>query len=189
MAITKILRRTVRMDKLIHYVTNPLKTQSQILTAYQNCVPRMALTQMQQTTRLYGKEQGTQAFHIIQSFAPGEVTLELALQLAQEFAQEHLKEYQVVIGTHCDHAHIHNHIVFNAVSFVNGRKYHSTPQTYYRQIRALSDRLCREHGLSIIMEDGERRRGMSYAEWKAVQDGGVSLRQAKPQSPYSSRWR
>lgn len=165
------------MDKLIHYVTNPLKTQSQILTAYQNCVPRMVLTQMQQTTRFYGKSQGTQAFHIIQSFAPGEVTPELALQLAQEFAQEHLKEYQVVIGTHCDHAHIHNHIVFNAVSFVNGRKYHSTPQTYYRQIRALSDRLCREHGLSIIMEDGERRRGMSYAEWKAVQDGGVSLRQ------------
>ena len=177
MAITKILRRTVRMDKLIHYVTNPLKTQSQILTAYQNCVPRMAFTQMQQTTRFFGKNQGTQAFHIIQSFAPGEVTSELALQLAQEFAQEHLKEYQVVIGTHCDHAHIHNHIVFNAVSFVDGKKYHSTPQTYYRQVRAISDRLCREHGLSVVMEDGERRRGMAYAEWKAVQDGGLSLRQ------------
>ena len=165
------------MDKLIHYVTNPLKTQSQILTAYQNCVPRMAFTQMQQTTRFFGKNQGTQAFHIIQSFAPGEVTSELALQLAQEFAQEHLKEYQVVIGTHCDHAHIHNHIVFNAVSFVDGKKYHSTPQTYYRQVRAISDRLCREHGLSVVMEDGERRRGMAYAEWKAVQDGGLSLRQ------------
>lgn len=165
------------MDKLIRYVTNPVKTQSQILTAYLNCVPQTAFTQMQQTTRDYGKNQGTQAFHIIQSFAPGEITLELALQLAQEFAQEHLKDYQVVIGTHCDHAHIHNHIVFNAVSFVDGKKYHSTPQTYYRQVRAISDRLCREHGLSIVMEDGERRRGMSYAEWKAVQDGGLSLRQ------------
>ena len=165
------------MDKLIRYVTNPVKTQSQILTAYLNCVPQTAFTQMQQTTRDYGKNQGTQAFHIIQSFAPGEITLELALQLAQEFAQEHLKDYQVVIGTHCDHAHIHNHIVFNAVSFVDGKKYHSTPQTYYRQVRAISDRLCREHGLSVVMEDGERRRGMSYAEWKAVQDGGLSLRQ------------
>lgn len=111
MAITKILRRTVRMDQLIRYVTNPLKTQSQILTAYLNGVPQTAFKQMQQTAQLYGKDQGTQAFHIIQSFAPGEITPELALQLAQEFAQEHLKEYQVVIGTHCDHAHIHNHIV------------------------------------------------------------------------------
>ena len=176
------------MDKLIRYVTNPVKTQSQILTAYLNCVPQTAFTQMQQTTRDYGKNQGTQAFHIIQSFAPGEITLELALQLAQEFAQEHLKDYQVVIGTHCDHAHIHNHIVFNAVSFVDGKKYHSTPQTYYRQVRAISDRLCREHGLSIVMEDGERRRGMSYAEWKAVQDGGLSLRQAKQRSPSLFAW-
>lgn len=165
------------MDQLIRYVTNPLKTQSQMLTAYLNCTPQKASAQMQQTMWSYGKEQGTQAFHIIQSFAPGEITPELALQLAQEFAREHLKGYQVVIGTHCDHAHIHNHIVFNAVSFLDGKKYHSTPQTYYRQVRAISDRLCREHGLSVVMEDGERRRGMSYAEWKAVQDGGLSLRQ------------
>lgn len=165
------------MDQLIRYVTNPLKTQSQILTAYLNGVPQTAFKQMQQTAQLYGKDQGTQAFHIIQSFAPGEITPELALQLAQEFAQEHLKEYQVVIGTHCDHAHIHNHIVFNAVSFVDGKKYHSTPQTYYRQVRAISDRLSREHGLSIVMDDGEHRRAMSYAEWKAAQDGGLSLRQ------------
>ena len=177
MAITKILRRKSRVDKLIAYALNPAKTENGILTAHIHCSDGYAAQEMQLVRKNWDAEQGTQAFHIIQSFAPGEITPEMALQLAQEFAQEHLKGYQVVIGTHCDHAHIHNHIVFNAVSFMDGKKYHSTPQTYYRQVRAISDRLCREHGLSVVMEDGERRRGMSYAEWKAVQDGGLSLRQ------------
>lgn len=176
MAITKILRRKSRADKLIAYALNPAKTENGSLTAHIHCSDGYASQEMQSVRKNWDAEQGTQAFHIIQSFAPGEITPEMALQLAQEFAQEHLMGYQVVIGTHCDHAHIHNHIVFNAVSFVDGKKYHSTPQTYYRQVRAISDRLCREHGLSVVMEDGERRRGMSYAEWKAVQDGGVSLR-------------
>lgn len=137
----------------------------------------MAAQEMQRTREKFSKTDNTQMFHIIQSFAPGEITPQEALELAQAFAQEHLEDYQVVIGTHCDHAHIHNHIVFNAVSFVDGKKYHSTPQTYYRQVRTISDRLCREHGLSIVMDDGEHRRAMSYAEWKAAQDGGLSLRQ------------
>lgn len=177
MAITKILRRKSRVDKLIAYALNPAKTENGSLTAHIHCSDGYAAQEMQSVRKNWDAEQGTQVFHIIQSFAPGEITPELALQLAQEFAREHLQGYQVVIGTHCDHAHIHNHIVFNAVSFVDGKKYHSTPQTYYRQVRAISDRLCREHGLSVVMGDGERRRGMSYAEWKAVQDGGVSLRQ------------
>lgn len=177
MAITKILRRKSRVDKLIAYALNPAKTENGSLTAHIHCSDGYAAQEMQSVRKNWDAEQGTQVFHIIQSFAPGEITPELALQLAQEFAREHLQGYQVVIGTHCDHAHIHNHIVFNAVSFVDGKKYHSTPQTYYRQVRAISDRLCREHGLSVVMEDGERRRGMSYAEWKAVQDGGLSLRQ------------
>lgn len=177
MAITKILRRKSRVDKLIAYALNPAKTENGSLTAHIHCSDGYAAQEMQSVRKNWDAEQGTQAFHIIQSFAPGEITPEMALRLAQEFAQEHLKGYQVVIGTHCDHAHIHNHIVFNAVSFVDGKKYHSTPQTYYRQVRAISDRLCREHGLSVVMEDGERRRGMSYAEWKAVQDSGLSLRQ------------
>lgn len=177
MAITKILRRKSRVDKLIAYALNPAKTEDGSLTAHIHCSDGYAVQEMQSVRKNWDAEQGTQAFHIIQSFAPGEITPEMALRMAQEFAQKHLQGYQVVIGTHCDHAHIHNHIVFNAVSFVDGKKYHSTPQTYYRQVRAISDRLCREHGLSVVMEDGERRRGMSYAEWKAVQDGGLSLRQ------------
>lgn len=177
MAITKILRRKSRVDKLIAYALNPAKTENGSLTAHIHCSDGYAAREMQLVRKNWDVEQGTQAFHIIQSFAPGEITPELALQLAQEFAQEHLKGHQVVIGTHCDHAHIHNHIVFNAVSFVDGKKYHSTPQTYYRQVRAISDRLCREQGLSIVMENGERNKTMSYAEWNAAQDGGLSLRQ------------
>lgn len=177
MAITKILRRSTRIDQLIRYVTQNGKTDDARFVVTQNCVMENAAIQMQHTKALFDQHGGTQAFHIIQSFSPDEVTPELALQIAQEFAEEHLTEYQVVIGTHCDRKHIHNHIVFNAVSFVTGKKYHSTPQTYYGQIRAISDRLCREHGLSVIMNGEEKHKGMSYAEWKAMQDGGLSLRQ------------
>ena len=177
MAITKILRRTARIDQLIQYVTQSNKTDHCKFVSTQNCVLYNAAAQMRNTNAHFDQQGGTQAFHIIQSFTPDEITPELALQIAQEFAAEHLSEYQVVIGTHCDHAHIHNHIAFNAVSFVTGKKYHSTPQTYYRQIRAISDRLCREHGLSVIMNSDENRKGMSYAEWKAIKDGGLSLRQ------------
>lgn len=111
MAITKILRRKSRVDKLIAYALNPAKTENGSLTAHIHCSDGYAAREMQLVRKNWDAEQGTQAFHIIQSFAPGEITPELALQLAQEFAQEHLKGYQVVIGTHCDHAHIHNHIV------------------------------------------------------------------------------
>lgn len=176
-AITKILRRSARPDKLVAYAINPRKTDEGTLTASLNCTIPMAAQEMQRTREKFCKTDNTQIFHIIQSFAPGEITPQEALELAQAFAQEHLADYQVVIGTHQDHEHIHSHIVFNAVSFVDGKKYHSTPQTYYRQVRAISDRLCREHGLSIVMDDGEHHRAMSYAEWKAAQDGGLSLRQ------------
>ena len=177
MAITKVLRRNARIEKLVQYAINPSKTGIHIYTASMNCSLSVAAFQMNRIRRRFECQKGTQAFHIIQSFSPDEITPELALQIAQEFAAEHLSEYQVVIGTHCDRKHIHNHIVFNAVSFVTGKKYHSTPQTYYGQIRAISDRLCREHGLSVIMNGEEKRKGMSYTEWKAVQNGGVSLRQ------------
>lgn len=177
MAITKILRRTTKISSLVQYVINPRKTDEKILTSYLNCVESKAIEQMKHTQEQYSKKHGTQAFHIIQSFEPDEITPELALQIAQEFAQEYLSEYQVVIGTHQDKSHIHSHIVFNAISCMTGKKYHSTPQTYYSQIRAISDRLCNEHDLSVIMNNDEKHKGMSYAEWKAVQDGGLSLRQ------------
>lgn len=176
MAITKILAKNNRLDVLIRYVTNQDKTEEQVLTAYLNCDPGHAYQQMMDTKRAVGKTDGRQAYHIIQSFAPGEITPELAFELAQAFAREHLAGYQVVIGTHVDRHHIHSHIVLNSVNMDTGAKYVSTRQNYYAQIRAISDRLCREHGLSVIIE-GDGQKSMSYIEW---------LRQSKGQPTYRS---
>ena len=131
---------------------------------------------MLDTKRAYGKEDGVMYYHIIQSFKPGEVTPELALEIAKEFAQEHLAGYETVIGVHVDKEHIHAHMVFNSVNADTGEKYHSNAQSYYQQIRATSDRLCREHGLSVIME-GESAQAVSYIEW---------LRQSKGQPTFRS---
>ena len=165
MAITKILARKGRLDAGIHY-----------LTAYLNCDPGMECRQMLDTKRELGKEDGVQYYHIIQSFQPGEVTPEVALQIAKEFAQEHLADYEAVIGVHVDKEHIHAHTVFNSVNSITGEKYHSNAQSYYQQIRSTSDRLCREHGLSVVMA-GEPAKAVSYVEW---------LRQSKGQPTFRS---
>ncbi len=176
MAITKILARNARLDQAIQYVLNGDKTDDCILTAHQNCDPGWEYQQMMNTKRAVGKLDGRQCYHIIQSFKPGEVTPELALEIAKEFAAEYLSDYEVVIGTHIDRGHIHSHLVFNSVNAQTGEKYHVTTQEYYRQIRAISDRLCREHGLSVIME-GQPPQAVSYIEW---------LRQSKGQPTFRS---
>ena len=176
MAITKILARKGRLDVGINYVLNGDKTAERILTAHLNCDPGRECRQMLDTKRAVGKEDGVQYYHIIQSFKPGEVTPEQALEIATEFAKEHLPGYETVIGVHVDKEHIHAHLVFNSVNADTGEKYHSNAQSYYQQIRATSDRLCREHGLSVIME-GESAQAVSYIEW---------LRQSKGQPTFRS---
>ena len=141
----------------------------------------------QQTLRLYDREglltpmitdpnTGYRYYHIIQSFKPGEATPELALEIAKEFAAEHLSGYQAVIGVHVDKEHIHAHTIFNSVNADTGEKYHSNARSYYSQIRATSDRLCREHGLSVVMES-KAEKAVSYIEW---------LRQSKGQPTFRS---
>ena len=176
MAITKILARKGRLDVGIRYVLNGDKTQEQILTARLNCDPGHECRQMLETKRAVGKEGGVQYYHLIQSFRPGEVSPELALEIAREFAEEHLAGYQTVIGVHVDKEHIHAHILFNSVNADTGEKYHSNAQSYYRQIRATSDRLCREHGLSVLLR-GEPSQAVSYIEW---------LRQSRSQPTFRS---
>ena len=176
MAITKILARKGRLDIGINYALNGDKTEERVLTAHLNCDPGRECRQMLDTKRAVGKEDGVQYYHIIQSFKPGEITPELALEVAKEFAQEHLAGYETVIGVHVDKEHIHAHLVFNSVNADTGEKYHSNAQSYYQQIRAISDRLCREHGLSVIME-GESAQAVSYIEW---------LRQSKGQPTFRS---
>ena len=176
MAITKILARKGRLDVGIRYVLNGDKTQEQVLTARLNCEPGREARQMLETKRDYGKEGGVQYYHIIQSFRPGEITPELALEIAKAFASEHLPGCQTVIGVHVDRSHVHAHILFNSVNADTGEKYHSNARSYYRQIRAISDRLCREHGLSVIMQ-GAPSRAVSYIEW---------LRQSRDQATFRS---
>ena len=175
MAITKILSKRMRLDKLIRYVQNPDKTDDAVFTYCQYCDPKNAAKQMQATKERYGKTDGIQAFHIIQSFSAGEITPELAHELGIRFIKECLSDYEVVLGTHVDKEHIHNHITLNSVSFKTGKKYHSTAQSYYQQIRKISDRLCREYGLSVVMETCGK--GISYAEWKLHKAGLFSMRE------------
>ncbi len=164
MAVTKILARNAHLDQAIQYVLNGEKTEGRVLTAHQNCDPGHEYQQMMDTKRELGKTGGRQCYHIIQSFKPGEITPELALELAKGFAAEYLPGYEVVIGTHTDRGHVHSHILFNSVNAQTGEKYHVSTREYYRQIRAISDRLCREHGLSVILE-GQPTKAVSYIEW------------------------
>ena len=175
MALTKILARKGRLDVGIRDVLNGDKTQERVLTAPLNCDPGHECRQMLETKRAVGKEDGVQYYHLIQSFRPGEVSPELALEIAREFAEEHLAGYQTVIGVHVDREHIHAHILFNSVNADTGEKYHSNARSYYRQIRATSDRLCREHGLSVLIQ-GEPSKAVSYIEWLRQSRGQPTFR-------------
>ena len=175
MAVTRVLSKKMRLDRLINYVANPDKTDDYVLTYFYHCHRTNAVKQMLDTKNRFSKRDGVQAFHIIQAFDKGEITPELAHQIGNEFIKEHLPDYEVVLGTHVDKGHIHNHIILNSVSFTNGKKYHSTAQSYFREVRPISDRLCKEHGLSIIMESTGK--AMSYVEWKLKQAGVYTERE------------
>ncbi len=175
MAVTKILARKGPPADGINYILNEEKTDT-LLTVHLNCDPGREVREMLDTKQAYGKKDGVQYYHVIQSFKPGEVTPELALEIATEFAREHLPGFETVISVHVDKEHIHAHLIFNSVNADTGRKYHSNAQTYYKQLRAASDRLCREHGLSVIME-GASSKAVSYIEW---------LRQSKGQPTFRS---
>ena len=156
MAITKILYRNGGLRQAIDYITNPVKTDENLLTDYIRCDPDYAAQQMMDTKRALGKTAGRQCYHIIQAFKPDEITPELAHEIARQFAAEHLPGYEAVIATHVDKTHIHSHIVFNSVNAVTGKMYHSTRENYYKQIRGISDQLCKAHGLSIVLENDEK---------------------------------
>ena len=178
-AVTKILARKGPLADGINYILNAEKTEEQVLTVHLNCDPGQEVRDMLDTKQAAGpngKMDGVQYYHLIQSFKPGEATPELALEIAREFAEEHLPGFEVVIAVHVDKEHIHAHTIFNSVNAETGKKYHSNAQSYYSQIRATSDRLCREHGLSVIME-GSSSKAISYIEW---------LRQSKGQPTFRS---
>ncbi len=163
------------LDAGIAYAVNPEKTEQVRFVDVLNCASaETAFDTMRATKRKFKKMDGVLGYHFIQSFAPGEVTPEQAHKIGVEFARRMFgDQFEVVIGTHLDKAHPHNHIVVNSVSFVDGHKYHSSPESYYNEVRATSDELCRENDLSVIAPQGKGKR---YGEWKAEQDGKPTIR-------------
>ena len=176
MAVTNILARRGKVDAGIRYILNEEKTMERVLTAGQRCTPEYAADRMRKTKERYRQTGGVQYYHLIQSFQPGEVTPELALEIAKAFAAQHLAGYEAVMAVHVDKNHIHSHTIFNSVNAETGKKYHSNTRTYYQQVRAISDQLCREQGLSVILE-GQPTKAVSYIEW---------LRQSRGQPTYRS---
>lgn len=155
---------------VMDYATQDYKTEEQRYVSGVNCAPEIARDQMMMVKRQFGKEGGIIAFHGYQSFAPGEVTPEQAHEIGVELARRLWGDrFQVVVATHLDREHIHNHFVLNSVSFVDGKKYNDCKSTY-ALMRQTSDQLCREHGLSVI-EAPEQGRTMSYDTWEAEQKG------------------
>ena len=175
MAVTKILAKTTRLDHLVRYVINPRKTGEQVFVSSIGCQPETAPRTWMDTKRRFGRTEGVQAYHLIQSFQPGEITPELAHEIGNRFAERYLDGFEVIVGTHVDKAHVHNHIIFNSVSDRDGHKYHSSPASYFKEIRGLSDRLCREYGLSVIGEPG--RHALTYVEWRMQKLGIRTQRQ------------
>ena len=136
-----------------------------------NCTPATARNEMIAVKKRYGKDEGIVAFHGYQSFAPGECTPALAHEIGVRLAQELWGgRFQVLVATHLDKAHhLHNHFVVNSVSYLDGKRYHRTNQDY-QDMRSVSDRLCREYGLSVI-EHPQPGKSRHYGEWRAEQEG------------------
>ena len=170
MAVTFILPKKMRIDRLVNYVINPDKTVELKYVASVLCDPKTAAHEWLTTKERYGKKDGVQAYHLIQSFPVGELSPELAHEIGRRFISEFLDGYEVVMGTHTDKDHVHNHIVFNSVNKRTGMKYTATMTDYFKGIRAVSDRLCKEYGLSVIYETSGKAR--SYVE-RMLQKAGV----------------
>ena len=190
MAVTKIIAIRDRLDKRVEYVSNaektslsgsvlyamnPEKTEQSFFVTAVNCgSAATAYREMIATKRSWLKEGGVLGYHFIQSFAPGEVTPEQAHAIGKEFVDTLFDgRYEAVIGTHLDKAHLHNHIVVNSVSYVDGKKYHSSPASYYQNVRGTSDALCRKNNLSVITP---KNKGKHYTEWKAEQQSRPTIR-------------
>ena len=138
--------------QVITYATNPDKTEKQFYTTGINCEVKDSVKQMQLVKMIYGKENGILAFHAYQSFNEGEVTPEIAHEIGVKLANEMWGDrFQVVVSTHLNTEHLHNHFVINSVSFKDGKKYYSN-LTNTALLRKTSDEICEEYGLSVLTE-------------------------------------
>lgn len=169
MAYTRIHAVKTTVHKTIAYICNPTKTNGELLISSFATSPQTAKYDFQYALSKTDSSDPNKAFHLIQSFAPGEVSYEEAHQIGIELADKLLEgKYAYVIATHIDKGHCHNHICFCAADNINHKKYHDCKKSYYH-IRTLSDTLCQEHNLSIIIPESSH--GKKYNEWAADKDG------------------
>ena len=177
MAYTKIHAITATVNKAVDYICNPDKTDEGILISSYGCSPETAAYDFKFALSKTSQSDPNKAYHLIQSFLPGEVSYKEAHQIGVELADKLLEgKYSYVVTTHIDKGHVHNHIIFCAADNINHEKYHDCKKTYYN-IRNLSDTLCREHELSVITP-GEKR-GKTYKEWQAGKNGSAWKEQLK----------
>ena len=202
MAVTSIWPIHGRVDKVIDYVRNPektteaglpelaslhavedvveyaadeMKTERRSYVSCLNCREDTAAAQFMETKRLWGKPGGRVCYHGYQSFKADEVTAETAHEIGVRLAEELWGgRFEVVVATHCNTGHYHNHFVINSVSWADGKKFYNSPADYAR-MREVSDRLCREYGLSVI-ENPQRGKSKHYGEWRAEQEGRPTWR-------------
>lgn len=182
MAYDKIITIHNRLDHCVDYVLNEEKTGLSTALGYIaeeskagalvtgiNCAPERAWREMRETKMRWDKKGGVQGYHIVHSYAPGEVTPQEAHAAGVEFARRLLGDrFEAVVATHTDRDHLHCHIVFNSVSFMDGRRYRSDFKAYFGDIRGTSNAVSRERGLSVIEPEGK---GKHYAQWAAEQTG------------------
>ena len=173
MAVTKIKAIRGTLSKAIAYILNPEKTDEKLLVSSYGCASETAAREFEWTRKI-AEQKGMNpvriiARHVIQSFEIGEVAPELAHEIGKQFADEILGgKYEYVLTTHIDKDHVHNHLIFNAVDFVNYHAYKSYKRIYY-DMREVSDRLCKENGLSVIPPS--QNKGMGYKEYTEAKRG------------------
>ncbi|WP_430623034.1 relaxase/mobilization nuclease domain-containing protein [Histophilus somni] len=164
MAVTKIHPIKSTLNLAIKYITNENKTDEKILVSTLNCHEETAYIQFQNTRNFYETKATVLARHLIQSFLPDELTPELAHEIGKELCNKLLKDnYEYVLTTHIARGHIHNHIIFNNVSFKTGKCYQSNKRTYHN-IRNISDGLCKENNLIVIDEFYEKYKKLRAKE-------------------------
>ena len=169
----------VSLQDALDYAANRDKTEQSCFESSYACTLETAFADMRQTKEQWNKPGGVQGYHLVQSFAADEVTPELAHRIAKELADRVLGgRYEYVIGTHLNTGHIHSHIVWNSVSRIDGKKYHSNGKSYVTQIRAVSDELCRKYKLSVIDTENSNHVAKPYAEWLAEKNNQPTWRTA-----------
>ena len=193
MAVIKAFAVRKQLKKTVNYITDKEKTDSDLARKidyalnsaktfseqflYESVINlpdvKTAYAHMQATKEYFGKTGGVLGYHIIQSFKPGEITADQCHELGRKLASKMFGAgFEIVIGTHLNKKHLHNHIVLNSVSFIDGKKLRFNKQSY-RELQEMSDQLCRKYGLSVIES---KAHGKSYKEWLNEKEGKPTVR-------------